>query len=114
MKKRNLLLFIAIIFGFWTAACDSKPRVIDSVPFENSESVGDFADPVKSQIQSDRSVMKQHKVKVEEVLNTERYTYLNVTEDGDKFWIAIPRKEVEVGGTYYYIGGLLKRNFQSE
>ena len=114
MKKKNLILFIALIVGLWMIACESKPRVIDSEPIENSQPVGDFADPVQSQIQPDKSVIKQHKVKVEEVLNTERYTYLNVTEDVDKFWIAIPRKEVEVGSTYYYMGGLLKRNFQSK
>ena len=114
MKKQNLIFFIALIVGLWMVACDSKPRVIESEPIENSEPVGDFADPVESQIQPDKSVIKQHKVKVEEVLNTERYTYLNVTENGDKFWIAIPRKDVKIGGTYYYIGGLLKRNFQSE
>jgi hypothetical protein len=114
MKKKNLILFIAIIFGLWMVACDSKPRIIESEPIENSGSVGDFENPIESQIQSDMSLIKQHKVKVKEVLNTERYTYLNVTEEGDKFWIAIPRKEVEIGGTYYYIGGLLKRNFQSK
>ena len=50
---------------------------------------------------------------VVEVLNTEKYTYLNVKEEEDIFWIAIPKKEVEVGGSYYYKGGLLKKHFHS-
>jgi hypothetical protein len=29
-------------------------------------------------------------VTVNEILHTSRYTYLNVTEDGDPFWIALP------------------------
>lgn len=114
MKKQNLIFFIVLIVGFWMIACESKPKVIESVPFKNSAYVDDFEDPIESKIESDKTEMKQHKVSVEEVLNTERYTYLNVTEDEDKFWIAIPRKEIEVGGTYYYMGGLLKRNFQSK
>jgi hypothetical protein len=55
-----------------------------------------------------------HNVVVEEVLNTEKYSYLNVTENGEKFWIAIPRMEVEIGGTYHYTDALLKHNFESK
>ena len=55
-----------------------------------------------------------HNVKVEEVLNTEKYSYLNVSENGEKFWIAIPRMEVEIGGTYHYTDALLKHNFESK
>jgi len=55
-----------------------------------------------------------HLVVINEVLDTEKYSYLNVSEDGDKYWIAIPRKEVQVGSTYFYKGGLLKKNFESK
>ena len=65
-------------------ACDSGPRVIESdsnkvnVPpsFKDAPGVND-------------PTSESHKVMVEEVLNTSRYSYLNVTEDGNKFWIAV-------------------------
>jgi hypothetical protein len=37
-----------------------------------------------------------------------------VTENEANFWVAIPRMEVEIGDTYFYKGGLLKKNFQSQ
>ena len=55
-----------------------------------------------------------HNVKVEEVLNTTKYSYLYVSENDEKFWIAVPRMEVEIGGIYHYTGGLLKKNFESK
>ena len=55
-----------------------------------------------------------HTVKVEEVLNTDKYSYLNVTENGEKFWIAVPKMEVEIGGSYHFTEALLKHNFESK
>lgn len=55
-----------------------------------------------------------HTVVVNEVLPTVKYSYLNVTENGEQFWIAIRSKDVKVGNTYYYKGGLLKTNFESK
>ena len=56
----------------------------------------------------------EHKVIVEEVLNTDKYSYLNVSEADKKYWIAISKQEVTVGDTYNYTGGLLKKNFFSK
>ena len=84
-------------------ACGGKPKVIEATETTetaNTPVVGDDAN-------------KLHKVVANEILHTSRYTYLNVTEDGNAFWIAIPRKEVEKGKTYYYRGGLKKVNFKS-
>lgn len=84
-------------------ACDSRPKVI----------VADDTSAETEQAMADESATQQHKVVVEEVLNTTKYTYLNVSEEGETIWIAVPRKEVEKGGTYYYRGGLKKTNFKS-
>ena len=84
-------------------ACNSKPKVIEA-----DQSTTETQQPM-----TDESATKLHKVVVEEILNTSKYSYLNVTEEGDNFWIAIPKKEVEKGGTYYYRGGLKKTNFKS-
>jgi hypothetical protein len=98
---KNTILMIVAITTF--LACESKPKVIAAID-THAEA---------QQIPADESASKLHKVMVEEVLHTSRYTYLNVTEEGDPFWIAIPRKEVEKGGPYYFRGGLKKTNFKS-
>lgn len=56
---------------------------------------------------------ERHNVRVKEVLQADRYTYLKVMENNSDFWIAIPKSEVEVGQEFYYEGGLMKRNFKS-
>ena len=55
-----------------------------------------------------------HKVVVNEFKNAENYTYLNVTEDGKAYWIAIPKTDVKVGNTYYYKDGMPMKNFESK
>jgi 5-keto 4-deoxyuronate isomerase len=84
-------------------SCNSNPKTIEA----------DESSPATAQAETESNEMKLHKVVVNEVLNTSRYSYLNVTEDENDFWIAIPKKEVEKGGTYYYRGGLKKTNFKS-
>ncbi len=112
MKKLKLPL-IVFLFGLLMVACTSKPRVIEGQSMDVGAPVGNIESQSDLPVSPDER-LEAHKVVVEEALNTERYTYLNVTENGEKFWIAIPKKEVEIGGTYYYQGGLLKRNFQSK
>lgn len=93
-----LVLLISLL------ACESKPKVI------SAESASEEQSPVTG---NEESANKLHKVVVEEILPTEKYSYLRVTENGEEFWIAIPKSEVEKGGTYYYRGGLKKINFKS-
>jgi len=99
MKKIIMAFSIAGLL----MACNSKPKVIEA----------DSSAPATEQPMVDESVTKLHKVVVEEILNTTKYSYLNVSENGETFWIAIPKKEIEKGGTYYYRGGLKKTNFES-
>jgi hypothetical protein len=52
---------------------------------------------------------------VTEVLNTERYTYLNLQqEDGDSYWIAISKQNVQKGDKIVFEEGILKHNFESK
>ena len=79
MKVSNykaLLLLGAIFF----TACNSKPRVIE--PEVASAHVNDTSIPA---LEDNRFLVadapsKEHEVVVEEVLNTEKYAYLRVTE----------------------------------
>ncbi|MCF8272395.1 MAG: GW dipeptide domain-containing protein [Flavobacteriaceae bacterium] len=55
-----------------------------------------------------------HAVIVKEILPTANYTYLQVLEGEKNFWIAVNNSDAKVGETYFYVGGLLKENFESK
>jgi len=55
-----------------------------------------------------------HKVVVEDVLQADSYTYLNVSENGATFWVAVTKADFQKGQTLYYTGGLEMRNFESK
>jgi hypothetical protein len=107
MTLTRKIQLTALIAGLSIAlsACGSKPEVVQSVKATNVSTAG-----VKTPVDSKSQV---HEVVVNDVLHAEKYTYLDVTENGKQFWVAVPRKEVEKGETYYYVGGLLKKNFKS-
>ncbi|MCB0548977.1 MAG: SH3-like domain-containing protein [Phaeodactylibacter sp.] len=113
MKLKHLNIVLILLIGLLAASCNSKPRVIES---ESSAGQADEAgmnglpgEPLVSD-----AVPKEHKVTVEEALNTERYTYLFVSEEGEQFWIAIPRSEVKKGEVCYFRGGIMKKDFFSQ
>lgn len=55
-----------------------------------------------------------HKIVIVEFVNAETYTYLNVDENGKKYWMAVPNRVVKIGDTYYYDGGMLMKDFESK
>jgi hypothetical protein len=55
-----------------------------------------------------------HAVTVNEVAQANAYTYLNVSENGESFWIAITKSEIAVGEKLYYDSGLEMTNFESK
>lgn len=55
----------------------------------------------------------EHAVLAEETINTQNYTYVKVAKEDQKFWVAIPRQEVQVGNTYYFTESLLMEQFHS-
>jgi hypothetical protein len=94
---KSILLFFCltlIILG-----CKDQPESI--TPVEEQNQAGELPENV-------------HKIKVLQALQANNYTYLQVDENGVQEWIAIPRREVEVGGTYYYGGGMVMENFKSK
>ena len=54
------------------------------------------------------------KVIVQEVIQVESYTYLNVLEDGKKIWLAVPKMEAKLGEVYYCQKGMEMRDFESK
>lgn len=110
---KNYFLTISILTIF---ACDSKPKVIvaDDAS-KNTEVATEMSNPqaMKEGVlpSTDGGV---HQVIANEILQAERYTYLNVTEGNRTFWIATSKNEAKKGQTYLYKGGLLKTNFESQ
>ncbi len=54
-----------------------------------------------------------HAVKVESSMNASNYTYLQVTENGKEYWMAVPQMKIEKGETLYYTKSMEMKNFKS-
>jgi hypothetical protein len=98
-----------------TLACSNSPKVIapvNSKPTSQAEVAGNESFMPASQPMTSEFV--EHRIKVLEVLKTKRYTYI-LSEEGDiePYWIAIPKRPVQVGEELIYRGGLVKKNFFS-
>ncbi len=108
---KSLLPLLVIPF---IISCDSKPKIIvadasEATPL-NAEATSDMSSTGAPTNTGSGGV---HQVIANEVLQTERYTYLNVTEGNHTFWIATAKKEAAKGKAYLYKGGLMKTNFES-
>ncbi len=55
-----------------------------------------------------------HKVTVKEVIQASSYTYLNVEENNENFWIAVNKGDYEVDAILYYDEGLQMNDFESK
>ncbi|UMB55059.1 hypothetical protein MKD41_06180 [Lutibacter sp. A64] len=55
-----------------------------------------------------------HKIVVNEYISGGTYAYLNVSEKSKSYWMAIPNREVKIGDTYYYNGGMVMKDFKSK
>jgi len=113
MKTQAINIWIGLFVYLLIVSCHPKPKLYEADMMDDSEAAGHVHDDSEAPAVVDHA-SSGHNVKVEEVLHTERYSYLNVSEDGEKFWVAVPRMEVEIGETYHFTGGLLKRNFESK
>lgn len=114
MKSQIINSIAVIIVMFFFNSCDSGPKVIEaenSADEISSSPIVKETSHVSTSTSSTSSVT--YEVVVEEVLNTDKYSYLKVDKKGESIWVAIAKADVEVGETYFYRGGLLKKNFFS-
>ena len=58
--------------------------------------------------------MDGHKIVVQEVIHATSYTYLRVKENEREYWMAVTRREIAEGATFYYKDGMEMKNFQSK
>jgi len=68
----------------------------------------------KVEKKTNQKVSEIHKIQIIESLNVGNYTYINVNENKEKYWMAISKAPVTVGETYYYDGGSVMKNFESK
>jgi hypothetical protein len=117
INMKNIKFLSGLVVALILVACDSKPKVIEA-----DSGVGEAAPPLFQDVPAihdgtapaaDMNTAER-KVVAEEVLDTDKYTYIRVKEKGEEFWVAVMRQDIKVGGTYYFQGGLLKKNFQSK
>lgn len=111
---------LLIVFSMLVMSCNNGPKVLD-VTEDNKESntsanSGIFTD--KSQEDVTQGVppvnASVHTAVAKEVLPTEKYVYVLMEENGEEFWIATVKQEVETGKTYFFKDGLLKIDFESK
>ncbi len=114
-------VIFSIISALSLIGCNNGPKVIppSSQTEENLEKgSGIFTPNPATQVttSSDTSFNEDlHKVIVQEVLQANRYVYLNVKEEENgQFWIATRKQEAKKGEVYYYRRPLLKTNFESK
>ena len=113
MKLFKTNIYLSLLISLLFLGCYPKPKLYEAeAPQHNVSAEGSGASSEVNH--ADHVHSSEHTVIVNEVLDTEKYSYLNVSEDENSYWIAIPRTEVVIGGTYHYQGGLLKRNFESK
>lgn len=105
MRKINSLaaIFILIFIG-----CNEE-GTITTLPVKEKKS----DNPHKS-LERKSIIDKTHIVTVNEVLPTEKYVYMNVIEGEDHFWVAAIKQKVNVGDSFMFKGGILKKNFESK
>ena len=109
----NILKILSplVITLIWS--CGSSPKVIvEDTPGESAFSVE--SEPADMNNTSPSTGGQMHQVVALDILQAERYTYLQVAEKLDTFWIAANKFEAQKGHEYYYQGGLLKTEFISQ
>jgi hypothetical protein len=108
------ILFALVLFSFF--ACDSKPKVIveDAAPQQAAGTMPSNNPATTVPGQEGGQGADVHQVKAVEILQAEKYTYMKVVENADTFWIAASKMDAAKGRSYFYRGGLLKTNFESQ
>ncbi len=55
-----------------------------------------------------------HAVKLLDRIDASSYSYLEVSENGNDYWIAAPKIQANIGDTLYYIQSMEMKNFHSQ
>ncbi len=94
--KNNMKFFTILFSLLLVVGCKNK---------ENYSKINNTAAAPKTDV---------HKIVVKEAVDGGNYTYLNVDENGQNYWMAVASIPVIVGDTYYYDGGMVMKDFESK
>jgi hypothetical protein len=103
-------VFFALM-AFSLLSCDTKPKLVSPADMPQTGSDGELIE--KSENTPVTNDSEVHEVVANEILQSDRYTYMKVTEKGRSFWIATAKRDAEKGKKYIYQDGLMKVNFES-
>ena len=112
----RVIIWVFILVG-GLSACESKPKVIveeTAAPAEGNTTMPGGGQGMMASGVSSGGNADVHQVEALEILQAERYTYMHVVEKSDTFWIATSKMEAKKGSKYFYRGGLMKTNFESQ
>ena len=100
---KNLVFIALLALTTFFISCQSKPKVMEEVSFATNPETTSF----------EASNSDVHEVVVNEIMKKKKYTYLSVTEGDESRCLAIPlNPDLEVGATYYYMGGIKMNTFE--
>ena len=101
------LIFALLVSGILLSSCQENAKQVQS--FSTGEKTSQSMSEVPAQ-----TAPNTHHVKVKEILQTSSYTYLFVSENSEKFWIAVRKLDAKVGDDVYYQQALPMKNFKSK
>lgn len=108
MRIGGLLLLLGV-------ACSNEPQVVETTA-DSSGIVNEVFGSTPSRANSESSMdgLADGHVKVLEQMDTDRYSYLRVSEsNGKEYWIAAAKGEFQVGSEYHYHDGIYKTEYYS-
>ena len=118
--RYDKLIAIALLNSLFFS-CNSGPEIVEADAAATEAAPPLFQDPgatmqggVNTAPDQPNLDVAEHKIKAEEVLNTDKYTYVRGKENGQDVWIAVLKQEVKIGSNYVFKGGLMKKNFESK
>ncbi len=107
---KNILLFLALISvsGMAVAADAAKP----ASPHGGAATVGGMPSGHPDSIPADTRLINSGKVL--DVIDTDMYTYVQVTHEQGPLWLAAYKTNITKGATVKYSGGIAMTKFQSK
>ncbi|MHC4374442.1 MAG: hypothetical protein ACYSTO_09780 [Planctomycetota bacterium] len=107
-----LLPVMSILMVLFLFSCKEEEvsEVQDMQPLQQRKVEAEAAQPP----QQTMPASGVHTVEVQEVIQGNSYTYLNVKDEDSTSWIAISKSEMEVGETISYKNPLAMKNFTSK
>ncbi len=115
MKNFKCLSWTSVLGLVLLIASCSSPKKIEPITTSEDSEVFNLVNPspaTESMDAGDPNIW--HDAEIREVLQANRYSYLEVVENGNPFWLATSKGDFSPNQKLRYRGGLLKTNFKSE